>query len=577
MKRSLIPSEPGVSWLKTLFALLFLAAIFWVSRYWHFKDFGLYEDDLTEIPKVMVMNGSEYFQLLTGDLLDLHPHGRPLHNSFIYTFAFIGSGESFHALYLFGFIIGALNVFLFYGLLKRLFDHSLAFIGGIAFALFSADTTQAFLTHSFALRISLIFLLLALHSYLSRRRWLAYLFAILILFTYETPFFVVLAAPLLSVSWDRKLFKELIVNSIALFVIIGCVYIFRSVVGVYRMVGVSFPEVVTTPILHMIQGPIVSMGTYLYRPFQALISLNVEVFVASVAAFIIFNLVFIRIRPKGWEEVKHFLLNFDRKSLRIILRERKIPFDVPDSLMRLFKLSLVGGVMLVLAYPLTFTIRAYAISGRDTRVHAVAVIGASTLWACVGWFLLSIGEVLNKRRTVVVLLAGLFALLLGFGFVVQEEYVTAWEYQKAFWTELLPLIPDVDEGDVILVEPDGLKDTQQIAANTWNLRRVLDQIYAFPLEWEEPPRVYRLAPWWRDVDAGGDGLFAVNKSTVLAPGPQPRVVPCTDVILIETSSGSMTRRTDPMDIHGESHCWKAILTTDTQHEKNILYNFLIHE
>ncbi len=576
MKRSLIPSEQGLSWLKTLLVLLFLAAILWVARYWHFRDFGLYEDDLTEIPKVMAMTGREYFQLLMDDLLDLHPHGRPLHNSFIYTFTFLGSGESFQDLYLFGFIIGSINVFLFYGLLKRLFDDSFALIGGIAFTLFSADTTQAFLTHSFALRISLIFLLLALHSYLSRRRWLAYLFAILILFTYETPFFVILAAPLLSVPWDRKLLKELIVNGFSLFVIIGCVYIFRSVIGDYRMVGVSFPEIVTTPVLHMIQGPIVSMGTYLYRPFQALLSLTFEILSASVVAFIIFNLVLTRFLP-DWREVKYFFGNFDRKSIRIILRERKVPFEIPGPLVTLFKLLLVGGVMLVLAYPLTFTIRAYAISGRDTRVHAAAAIGASILWACIGWLLLTVGEIINKRRIIVVLFSGLFALILGFGFIIQEEYVNAWVYQKAFWTELLPLIQDVDEGDIILVEPDGLKDTQQIAANTWNLRRVLDQIYAFPPEWEEPPRVYRLAPWWREVDAGGDGLFAVNKSTVLAPGPQPRVVPCTDVILIETSSGSMTRRMEPMDIHGESYCWKAILTTYAQYDKNILYKFLIQE
>ena len=41
--------------------------------------------------------------------------------------------------------------------------------------------------------------------------------------------------------------------------------------------------------------------------------------------------------------------------------------------------------MLILAYPLTFTVRAYAISGRDTRVHLGAVLGAALLWASI-WY-----------------------------------------------------------------------------------------------------------------------------------------------------------------------------------------------
>ena len=34
--------------------------------------------------------------------------------------------------------------------------------------------------------------------------------------------------------------------------------------------------------------------------------------------------------------------------------------------------------------------------------------------------------------------AAVFALVLGFGFVVQRDYQRAWEYQREFWAALIP-------------------------------------------------------------------------------------------------------------------------------------------
>ena len=64
----------------------------------------------------------------------------------------------------------------------------------------------------------------------------------------------------------------------------------------------------------------------------------------------------------------------------------------------------------------------------------------------------------------------------GYGFIIQRDYVNAWQYQRAFWTELLPLIQDAGDYNVILVDPQALKDTRQIGANYWNLPRVLYQL-----------------------------------------------------------------------------------------------------
>jgi hypothetical protein len=571
-------SEKANRRIKSLFSILFLLLLLWIARYWHFKEFGLYEDDLTIIPKVMGMNGSQYLNLLVDHLSMLYPHGRPLSNSFEYTFTFLGGGKDFIDLYLMGFTIVSINVCLFYWLLRRLFNHSFALIGGIAFVLFSADTTQAFLTHSHQIHPSLMFLLLGLHSYLSGRRVLTYIFSVLILLTYETPFFMLLVAPLLKLQWDKKLLKEFSINAAILVLIIGGMYVFRSQVGDFRSVEPSFHNLIVTPILHMIEGPAVALGTYFYRPVQALMNIRLEIIVAVIVGFLLIYAVVDRTAPEGWEGVQGLVSSIRTEgfpSFKYLLTKRRLPYDLPEDIQKFLKLLVIGAALLVLAYPLTFTIRAYAISGRDTRVHIAAVIGAAMIWACVGWLLLALAESFGKRRIAAILFSVIFAFLVGYGFVIQKDYIDAWKYQQEFWTELTQITSDADEGTVILVDPVGLKDVRQIGANTWNLPRVLDQIYVFPSEWENPPRVYRLIPGWQERIVDAQGQFIVNAATVLSPAPLYRVVPSTDVIFIETSSGHLQRGEEPLVLSDTSYDLYHGSSPSRSYEENILYEFLI--
>jgi hypothetical protein len=563
-----------------LFSILFLLLLLWIARYWHFKEFGLYEDDLTIIPKVMDMNGSQYLNLLVEHLSMLYPHGRPLSNSFEYTFTFLGGGKDFIDLYLMGFTIVSINVCLFYWLLRRLFNHSFALIGGIAFVLFSADTTQAFLTHSHQIHPSLMFLLLGLHSYLSGRRVLTYILSVLILLTYETPFFMLLVAPLLKLQWDKKLLKEFSINAAILVLIISGMYVFRSQVGDFRSVEPSFHNLIVTPILHMIEGPAVALGTYFYRPIQALMNMRLEIIAAILVGFLLIYIVVDRTAPEGWEGVRRLVSSIRMKglpSIRNLLTKKSLPYEIPDDLQKLFKLLVIGVALLILAYPLTFTIRAYAISGRDTRVHIAAVIGAATIWACIGWLFLALAECFGRRRIGVTLFSGLFAFLVGYGFVIQKDYIDAWKYQQEFWTELTQITSDAGENTVILVDPRGLKEVRQIGANTWNLPRVLDQIFVFPSDWENPPRVYRLVPDWQERIVDPQGLFLVNAATVLSPAPLYRVVPSTDVIFIESSSGHLQRREGPLVLSGTSYDLHQASLPSKTYEENILYKFLIED
>ena len=191
--------------------------------------------------------------------------------------------------------------------------------------------------------------------------------------------------------------------------------------------------------------------------------------------------------------------------------------------------------MLALAYPLTFTVQSCSldVGGRVRASHAAGVLGAAVLIGSLVLIILQVANAVGRRRMVALVLGVWLGLLAGYGFVVQRDYRLAWIYQRQFWASLVRLVPDVSEGDSIIVEPQGLMDTWQIAANYWNLPVVLGQIYDFPETWHDPVWVYRLTELWQNDIVGGDGKLVLDAATVFAPtdtfrGPMPPYDPDRD-------------------------------------------------
>jgi hypothetical protein len=460
-----------------IWAIALLVLILWVVRYWHSASFGLYEDDLFIVPQAVRMTPDELFRFVGDYLLQLKGHASPLSESFIFVFSFIGwKLNGLWGAYWLGYAIVALNVALFYLLLHRVTgSRTMAWLGGLSYSLFSADTTQAFLTHTLGLQPSLTLLLLALHSYAAQKRWLAYSILAIMLFGYETPFPVFLAAPLLVKTWDRRLRREIITHSLVLFAMLAAVFVLRRAIGEGRVAALGPVEMILTPLIHMLQGPFVSIGTFLYRPWQVIQSLDPEALIAAGLAFPALAWSLWRLKTNREFEL------LGQAGMEAALASNA--FRTPA------RLALTGLIMLALAYPLTFTVRAYAISGRDTRVHLAGVVGAAILWACICFFVLSWMEARKRKLIGVGIIAIVFSLLVGYGFLIQKDYMLAWQSQKQLWSGLLPLIPDVNEGTVVLVDPQGLPEPQQISANTWVLPRLLRDICSFPSQWNHPPRV----------------------------------------------------------------------------------------
>jgi hypothetical protein len=155
------------------------------------------------------------------------------------------------------------------------------------------------------------------------------------------------------------------------------------------------------------------------------------------------------------------------------------------------------------------------------------------------------------------LLALFFALMAGYGFVIQSDYVRAWQLQKQFWAELLPLIPDAGDGTVILVDRAVLTDTRQIGANYWNLPRVLMQLYDFPASFQSVPVVHRLETSWENSLPGTDGQFQVNALTTYSVPDYFGDFAPEQVILIEAENGHLVRR-ETITLKGKEYNLKPI-------------------
>jgi hypothetical protein len=548
--------------------IIFLGILLWVGRYWQFKSFGLYEDDLTIIPGAVVMNFSELFRYIGSYIVHLYGHGRPLSDSFIYLFSNLGWRlAGMQGIYLIGFVLTWINVSLFFALIRRVSTQNIAVIASIFYVLYAADTTQVFLTHSLGAQPSIFLLLLAFHAYLSNHKIVAYILAAIILFSYETPFLVFLAAPLLQKKWGSQIIKKFVLHAFILLVFLAAIYLLRMQIGEGRVSGLSTQQMLTYPITHSVIGPVVSLGTYLLRPYQAVREANPTILLAIGLSLLAFLAVFYFLK---WS------FQLDGRQLVTILVARSRWKELPDEMQNLGKLFIAGFVMLIGAYPLTFTVRAYAISGRDTRVHLAGVVGASLVVACIITLLFTLFRNKKAGWVVTVLIALWAAALVGYGFVIQRDYRLAWQYQRDFWTSLIQLVPDAGPDTAILVTPDGLKDTRQIGANTWNLPRILNQLYRMPTDWKNPPRVYRLETQWQGHLVASDDSFILNVTTVTAPPSLYGEVPSNQVIFIDSSSGELVRQTKTLTIGSASYNLEQIgLPVLPQLAHGLLYSLMI--
>jgi hypothetical protein len=545
MGRKSIKSPKYQPWLAWVLLIVLLAISAWCTRYWMSSNFGLYEDDLTFIPGAIESDFKGVLSMVSGYFSTLAEQGRPFMWSGVVLFSHLGWRlGGMQGMYFLGFTIWLINIFLFFVLLRRIHgDYVFVAIGALAYVVFSADTNQAFLFNAYGLQTAITFLLIGLHLYISqgKLRWMAYLFLILVMLTYETPFWLFLAAPLLTKANAGALKKKLLANSLLVAFIFFAIYLLRLAAGESRAASLGFPEMIFTPIKHMLIGPAVGLGAYFLRPFQVLRNLDLRLGVGLLLAIgVYFGLLF---------GVAH---KREQSENRLLPIKKGWWADLTDDTRRELRILFAGLVMLILAYPLTVILRAYAISGRETRVHLAAVVGAALILASTFTLIFRALKKKGLRIALLLLISLVFGFNFAFGFLIQRDYKKAWSLQRNFWQSLMPLIQDVKDGTIVLVEPSGLEDTLYINANTWNVPRILPQMVVSPDTWEDPPRVFRMITGWQNTIVQISGHFTLDGTNVFAFNRNFGDFKQTNTIFISTSGDDFERRLEPLPLNPEA-------------------------
>ncbi len=303
-----------------------------------------------------------------------------------------------------------------------------------------------------------------------------------------------------------------------------------------------------------------------------------EVLLFVTLSFAIFVLIFSQLKLK---------LSSNELIRKTFIDNRVLNLEIIHLFHPLIKLVVIGFIALILAYPLTFHGSVYDIDGRASRVHVGAAIGISIICASLCSAIMMTAKIYGQKNLVAAILATFFSLLVGFGLIVQHDYKLSWQYQRAFWTDLIELCPDLQKGTVILVEPTGLRKVKQIHSYAWPLPRILSQIYQFPDDWKSPqysildpsyqPKVYELKSGWKRRILSDKNLLQLDEfTTVKGKLPRTYLVESSNTIFIETKNRKLVRRTEPLIIKGQALSLKqkgdSVISS---FDKRLLYKYLI--
>ena len=568
--------------------LIFLAITIWIAYFWHSASFGLYSEDMGFVGDAMERN---WYQALRHFLHQIKamPEGRPLQFGLIPLLSFIGLKlGGLQVAYFIGYAILTVNTFLFYTLLKRLSDQQVfAVTGALAFCLFPGYTVQIWLTAALSIQPSLMFLLIASHCYLSGRKNLSYLVILATLFCYETFFPVFLAVPLLKQKWDSRLVRELVKHTLVLGAMFFCVIIIRKLKGESRVAELDTLSAIGTSIKAMLIGPIVSLTTFISRPIETLGALGgnernvLELWLFLLLCFAGFAWVLSRLKLPASGNVLPLTTTINSKVLRL---------ETTEFFHSLAKLALVGAMMLVLAYPFIVKHSITVVNDLVSRIHVAAIVGASIFCACVCSAILLLAATYRMKRVAIAVIAAFFALLVGFGLMVQQDYQLAWQYQRAFLSDVVKLAPDLDDETILFIDPTGFRDPKYLKAfengypmlqSTSQLSKIYPAISA-PHKNSKWFNAYILmSPNWKEtivVDGNSLRLNQSMRSTIWGRFGSEGVLTfeSSDLILLEAKNGQLTRKAEPLIINGKEFPLKKKPATNPPLIKNTpIYDYLI--
>jgi hypothetical protein len=575
MKISLVEKCLGF-WDNPVFRFSFFALLVWIAYYFHFPKFGLYEDDYWFIGIPANTPLKELWEIMINHFFDFqNNHGRYIAVFLPWILAFINfkiGGLWFT--YIFGIILVALNVFLFHKIIKSRFPSELAFIAALAFLYFPADTTKALLVHIYQLQISLLFLMLAGVFWIRSKKWISYIFATLCLLMYESPFLPFILFPLLDeISFSRSFLKKFINHLLIVSSIILIVFFTRKLLGESRVDSLTLLETSKRIIFSVIGGPLIALFSFLRSPFQALSEIEYTL-PYIIASFLI-------LLPFIWLITSRFKENNSRFThISLTAKHFKTALDIDPVILTALKGIGVGILMAMVGY--LFSVTHYpptALNGRATSVHLAATFGTALFTGSFFYFILIIVKK-NFRIAFSVLLSFYFAVLSGYGALIQKDFIKGWELQKDLMMQIVEKCPDIDDGTIILLSPENLLNPKNVISYSWALPMILENLFYFPVHWERPPRITFYNEFYFNLDIDSNSQFYLKPRYAFLYDNDTIVnLRQNNVIFIENTDGKYQRIDTLFVLNKDTLFTKPFIGKDniTNLEPRRLYPYIINE
>lgn len=536
-----IPSF-GAAW----FPLLPLAAVTFVVHFLHLSQFGIYEDDyFYTLPALG--NGDVPWWPQVVDAF-LHPiQGRPLNHAVRRTlFHFVLGGGGLQAGYLLSWAFVSLNAFLVFRLVSKVTSTKAAIFAALMFIVVPSDTSRQLLMHQSDIHFGTFLLLIALIVYSTGRVTASFAIASLTLVTYEAFYLPFLAAPLIFASVRRPGVRQVVLHGLFFFVLAGSVLFLRSLLGESRaseLIG-GFGNVVGAIATAGPIGVWTSAKMVVLRPIDALLH-------AEPLAWTIGLMIFVGALVSYWRPP------IANGNVRM------------GNVRSLLLCGLGGLIAWIVSYLLAFRSDYYPpimTIGRLSGIHATGAVGA----AIVTGVLLELARIVSKgTQSYSVVISFAFALIIGFsgsfGVAVQRsEYVAHWSKQTRHYREIIDLVPDLKEGETIVLNVEGAGEVFPITKGFPRFGMVnytpsaLSRFVDWPKEWKTP---LVIAPIWDgcsvQLTPSGLALFSppwrfqkTGPDASLPPGV-PVLVDDRFVMLAE-KEGRLRRISGPVQVGGHS-------------------------
>ncbi len=438
---------------------LFFSLVTFIFQFWHFRDFGLYENDLHIISPVLVL---DWHQLRAHIAQTLFFSFTPETTGNLLTSlaGFIGYRLGGIAwIYLFSMIIPISTSFMFFLIFKKLFGQELpAFFGALLFLFFPAYRTPQILYLTFSKQIGLLLMLASLWMYLHKRTLVfeICLFLSIIIAWEFTPIFFFFPLFQVNLSENKPAFLQnwlryLVRISVPILLINAALSLmsfttFKNSSLHFFFIPLRFYKAFTTGALNN------GFRNFTLSPITVMSHFSIEILIVFIIGWITFTILFILTKPKDKTQVSHF-------KIRNSLLELDCEVSAGSNFSNTTIIGLISIPVLIYAFsgfPEHIPLNTFACSSSYT--YLVSALPMILLFTTA----FSISLILSKRplvKVVMIILAACFLSLLGTDrLFLQKRLVQVWRFQQWLWTNVLAETQTLSDDTLLIIQTNFNND-----------------------------------------------------------------------------------------------------------------------